>query len=118
VAGDEREDEIPAGAAGLQEQSWGTLPPAKLVQELFARDNHLLDLALDRYYVGDLQPGAVKLVDNHLADCAACRARADKARGFLDEVPTQRRREPPWTLLVAAAVVVALAVGIAIGLAF
>lgn len=46
----------------------------------FARDGHVLDLALERFVLEDLPDDERRAVKAHLRDCELCRGRAEQVR--------------------------------------
>jgi hypothetical protein len=55
-----------------------------LRSELFRRDGHLLDLALDRLLTDELRPDQVALIEAHTAACPPCAELVAQARGEVE----------------------------------
>lgn len=72
------------------------------MSELFTRDGHLHDLAIDRVLTEDLSPGLQGELDAHLAQCPPCVARLEEARAFVAEpLPVLRARPAPGAKVIA-----------------
>ena len=58
-----------------------------------------------RYLNGELEPGAVKRIEDHLLDCGSCRTRLAHLRNghrLAQELPRFSPRSDPWTAIEAA----------------
>lgn len=64
------------------------------MSELFRRDGHLLDLAIDRLLTGELRPDQVAELEAHAASCAPCAEQLAEARGVVD-LPAMSWPTPP-----------------------
>lgn len=72
------------------------------MSELFTRDGHLHELAIDRALTEDLSGELQAELSAHLADCPPCTARMDAARAFVAEpLPSLRARPEPGARVIA-----------------
>lgn len=72
------------------------------MSELFTRDGHLHELAIDRLLTDDLAAELLAELEKHLADCAPCAARVAEARSFVAEpLPLRRQRPEPGAQVIA-----------------
>ena len=72
------------------------------MSELFTRDGHLHELAIDRLLTDDLSTELLTELEAHLGDCAPCAERVAEARSFVAEpLPLRRQRPEPGAQVIA-----------------
>ncbi|MFO0632234.1 MAG: hypothetical protein U0168_05215 [Nannocystaceae bacterium] len=91
-------------------------------RDLFARDGHLTMLSLDRYDVGELDPGQRHGIEIHVEHCERCRGRlavvCDRSLSLTPPILAAAARSSTGSATVAyltATAAVALAAGLVLG---
>lgn len=56
-------------------------------EQVFGRDGHLLELAIERFVLDELERADAVELEQHVADCASCRSQVDAIQGDTAALP-------------------------------